>query len=165
VEGPAEGLGGSPAAHRSDSLSAAFRNLDADSRADLTRRYEALCGHYRMEPTRNNRGEAHENGSVESAHGHLKSAIEDALLMRGSRAFEDLTDYRRFIDEIVSRKNGRNARRIDLERAALQKLPDRRTGDYEETIVAITSSGGFALRKVFYTIAKRSPGGTCRGAA
>jgi hypothetical protein len=148
-------LGGSPAAHRSDSLSAAFRNLDADTRADLTRRYEALCGHYRMEPTRNNRGEAHENGSVESAHGHLKSAIEDALLMRGSRAFEDLTDYRRFIDEIVSRKNGRNARRIDLERAALQKLPDRRTGDYEETIVAITSSGGFALRKVFYTVPSR----------
>jgi hypothetical protein len=148
-------LGGSPAGHRSDSLSAAFRNLDADSRADLTRRYEALCGHYRMEPTRNNRGEAHENGSVESAHGHLKRAIEDALLMRGSRAFDDLADYRRFIDEIVSRKNGRNARRIDLERAALQRLPDRRTGDYEETIVAVTSSGGFALRKVFYTVPSR----------
>ena len=25
-------------------------------------------------PTRNNRGVAHENGSVESAHGHLKAA-------------------------------------------------------------------------------------------
>jgi len=31
-------LGGSPLDHRTDSLSAAFRNLDADARTDLTRR-------------------------------------------------------------------------------------------------------------------------------
>jgi hypothetical protein len=49
-------LGQAPSQHRSDSLSAAFRNLDNDARQDQTRRYEALCAHYRMEPTRNNRG-------------------------------------------------------------------------------------------------------------
>lgn len=62
--------------HRSDSLSAGCRNLDADTRADLTRRYQALCTHYGMEPTRNNRRLAHENGSIESPHGHLKQAVE-----------------------------------------------------------------------------------------
>ena len=91
--------------HRSDSLSAAFRNLDTDAREDLTRRYDALCAHYGMQPTRNNRGVAHENGSVESSHGHLKKAVGDALLMRGINDFDDLASYRRFIDEIVSRKN------------------------------------------------------------
>jgi len=54
-------LGGAPREHRSDSLSAAFRNLSRDARIDLTARYEALCAHYGMEPTRNNRGVAHEN--------------------------------------------------------------------------------------------------------
>jgi hypothetical protein len=83
-------LGGAPREHRSDSLSAAFRNLDADAREDLTSRYDALCAHYRMEPTRNNRGVAHENGSTESAHGHLKSAVHDALLLRGGVDFADL---------------------------------------------------------------------------
>src|SRR4051794_29475204 len=68
-------LGCAPLQHRSDSLSAAFRNLDDDARQDQTRRYEALCAHYGMEPTRNNRGVAHENGSIESPHGHLKQAI------------------------------------------------------------------------------------------
>jgi len=43
-----------------------------------------------MEPTRNNRGLAHENGSIESPHGHLKRAIEDALLLRGPRDFDTL---------------------------------------------------------------------------
>src|SRR5690606_25784084 len=39
-------LGGAPAEHRTDSLSAAFRNLDREARDDVTRRYEALCAHY-----------------------------------------------------------------------------------------------------------------------
>jgi transposase InsO family protein len=148
-------LGGAPREHRSDSLSAAFRNLDADARKDLTSRYDALCAHYLMEPTRNNRGVAHENGSIESAHGHLKSAVHDALLLRGAVDFADLAAYRRFIDEIVSRKNARNGPRIEAERALLQPLPPARTCDYEETFVYVTSSGGFTLRKVFYTVPSR----------
>jgi hypothetical protein len=148
-------LGGAPLEHRSDSLSAAFRNLDADARADLTRRYDALCAHYGMAPSRNNRGVAHENGSVESAHGHLKMAVRDALLLRGSNDFDELSLYRRFVDEIAAAKNRRNAARIDAERARLQPLPSRRTSDWEETIVTVTSSGGFTLRKVFYTVPSR----------
>src|SRR4030088_2021624 len=150
--------GRAPSQHRSDSLSAAFRNLDDDTRQDQTRRYEALCAHYRMEPTRNNRGIAHENGSIESPHGPLKRAIEDALLLRGSRDFDTLDAYRRFVDEIVGRRNARNAKRLDLERSALQSLPARRTADYEETIVTVTSTSGFILRKVFYSVPSRRIG-------
>jgi hypothetical protein len=147
--------GGVPALHRTDSLSAAFRNLDARAQADLTRRYQQLCEHYGMEPTRNNAGIAHENGAIESAHGHLKAALGDALLLRGSRDFADLAGYRRFIDEVVTARNRRRGPAIDAERKALQPLPDARTSDYEETIVTVTSSGGFTLRKVFYTVPSR----------
>jgi len=148
-------LGGAPREHRTDSLSAAFCNLDRNAQDDLTRRYEDLCAHYGMRPSRNNRGIAHENGAIESSHGHLKRTIADALLLRGTADFDDLAAYRGFIDEIVSRRNARNAKRIDHERATLQALPDRRTSDYEEVIVRVTSSGGFTLRKVFYTVPSR----------
>ena len=148
-------LGGAPIEHRSDSLSAAFRNLDADARADVTRRYDAVCQHYGMTPTRNNRGVAHENGSIESAHSHLKKALGDALLLRGSRDFDDLAAYRAFVDEVVAAKNRRSAARIDAERAHLQPLPERRTDDFEETIVTVTSTSSFTLRKVFYTVPSR----------
>jgi hypothetical protein len=77
-------LGGVPHEHRSDSLSAAFRNLDHDAAEDQTRRYEALCAHYGMQATRNNPGLAHENGAIESRHGHLKRAVVQALMLRGS---------------------------------------------------------------------------------
>ena len=148
-------LGCVPREHRSDSLSAAFRNLGADAEADLTQRYEALMRHYAMQPTRNNTGVAHENGSIESPHGHLKRGLEDALLLRGSRDFDDLGDYRRFIDEIVGRGNARNRQRIELERPRLAALPARKTSDYEEKVVTVTTSGGFVLRRVFYTAPSR----------
>jgi hypothetical protein len=52
-------------------------------------------------------------------------------------------------------KNARNARRIDAERAVPQRLPHARTCDYEEVLVYVTSSGGFTLRKVFYSVPSR----------
>lgn len=148
-------LGGTPTEHRSDSLSAAFKNLDTPARGDLTRRYDALCAHYGMTPSRNNRGEAHENGAIESAHGHLKRAVEDALLLRGSRDFENLATYRAFIDELLARRNRRLGARLEAERAALKSLPEQRTDDFEEVRIRVTSSGGFILRKVFYTVPSR----------
>jgi transposase InsO family protein len=148
-------LGGVPEQHRTDSLSAAFRNLDHQAQEDLTQRYEALIAHYGMQPSRNNAGLAHENGAIESPHGHLKRALRDELLLRGSCDFANLPAYRRFIDEVVGRRNARNRKKIEIERAALCPLPVRRTTDYEEAIVAVTSSGGFTLKKVFYTVPSR----------
>lgn len=148
-------LGGTPQQHRTDSLSAAFRNLTQDAREDLTRRYEDLCAHYGMAPSRNTPGEAHENGAIESAHGHLKRGIVDALLLRGHRDFPNLADYRSFIDTVIGQHNSGCGKRIDRERASLQPLPSRRVGGGEEHVVTVTSSGGFALKRVFYTVPSR----------
>ena len=79
---------------RNNTAATACRRHSAISTAvaqeDLTRRYEELCAHYGMTPSRNNRGVAHENGAIESSHGHLKKALGDELLLRGSREFADL---------------------------------------------------------------------------
>ncbi|MBC7477074.1 MAG: hypothetical protein H7317_03140, partial [Pseudorhodobacter sp.] len=65
-------------------------------------RYEGFVGHYGMEASRNNRGEAHENGAVESQNRHLKTAIAQALILRGNRDFASIADYRRFVDLLVA---------------------------------------------------------------
>jgi hypothetical protein len=148
-------LGGAPLEHRSDSLSAAFRNLERDAAADLTERYEALCAHYGMRPTRNNRGVAHENGAIEGPHAHLKRALQQTLLLRGSGEFADLDDYRRFVDEVVGHANARRRKALEIERTRLKSLPPRRTDDHEEELVTVTRSGGFILRRIFYTVPSR----------
>ena len=152
--------GGAPREHRTDSLSAAFRNLDQATQDDLTERYKALCAHYGMAPSRNNRGLAHENGSIEGPHGHLKRALKDALLLRGSAEFASLDAYRAFVAEVVSRQNVRNRPRIDAERAVLQPLPKQRTADFEVERVSVTSSSGFTVRKVYYSVPSRLIGYT-----
>ena len=147
--------GGAPREHRSDSLSAAFRNLEPAAADDQTRRYEALCAHYAMQPTRNNRGVAHENGSIEASHGHLKAALAQALLLRGTADFNELADYRRFVDEVIGRANARRRKLVEIERAVLQPLPGRRTTDHDEALVTVSRNGGFLLRRVFYTVPSR----------
>ena len=89
----------------------------------MTERYEALCAHYGMTVSRNNRGAAHENGSIEGPHGHLKRGIADALALRGSSEFEDLDAYRAFIAEVVGRANAHRSKGIEAERATLRDLP------------------------------------------
>jgi hypothetical protein len=151
-------LGGAPVEHRTDSLSAAFRNLTPDAAEDITRRYAALCGHYGMIASRNNRGLAHENGAIESRHAHIKSRLDQALLLRGNRDFESLDAYRTFVAEVVAEHNARRRREIELECAALRPLPPGRAPDYVEASVVVTTSGGFSFRRVFYTVPSRLVG-------
>ena len=155
LQGALQTLGGAPAENRTDSLSAAFRNLTKDQAKDMTRRYEELCAHYGMEATRNNRGEAHENGAIEGAHGHLKKEIADAVLLRGSSDFVDIEEYRDFIAEVVSNINARRVERIEAERRTLRPLPSNSAPWYERHSVVVTSSGGFLLKGVFYTVPSR----------
>jgi hypothetical protein len=115
-------LGGVPTTLRTDSLSAAYKNLRQQE--ELTVRFDALCRHYGCEPTRNTLGVAHENGAVESPNGHLKDRIDQALRLRDSRDFADLAAYRIFVDGIVAAANAPRAPAIAVERAALAALPD-----------------------------------------
>ena len=145
--------GGVPQEHRTDSLSAAFRNLAEEE--DFTARYTALLEHYGMVGTRNNRGVSHENGSVEASHRYLKEAIEQALLLRGHRDFENRPAYEAFVREAVMRRNRRNAAALRIEREQLQALPERRTTDFVEEDARVTRCGTFTVRHILYSAPSR----------
>ena len=148
-------LGGVPREHRTDSLSAAYRNLDAEAAKDVTTRYEDFCAHYGLLASRCNPGEPHENGAVESHNRHLKTALDQALILRGSRDFTDVADWRRFVDQIVGRRNRRREDAIRTEAAALRPLPARRTTDFTEAVARVTRTGGFLIHCVFYSAPSR----------
>jgi len=121
----------------------------------MTERYEALCAHYGMKASRNNRGVAHENGAVEGSHGDLKRELEDALLLRGTRDFPDATSFAAFLDDVVGQRNARRIKEIAVERESLLPLPRDRQPEGVDEIVRVTSSGGFTVRRVFYTVPSR----------
>jgi hypothetical protein len=145
--------GGCPSEHRSDSLSAAFKNLQEEE--DFTVRYKALLEHYGMAGTRNNRGLGHENGSVESSHRWLKEAVDQALLLRGHRDFDDRPAYDDFVRSVVMRRNRRNAAAFQVEREYLRDLPEHRTTDFVEDEARVTRCGTFTVDNSLYSAPSR----------
>ena len=151
-------LGGVPREHRTDRLSAAYRNLA--TRDDEAEAYAAFCRHYGLEPTRNNAGLAHENGSVEAAHGHLKLGLSEALELRGSKDFADLAAYQAFLQDYALRRNAAVRDALAVERTALAPLPTYRTSDYSVASAGVTRFGTISVRNVLYTVPSRLVG--CR---
>ena len=142
--------GGTPREHRTDSLSAAYNNLAEEQ--TLTRRYAALCRHYHVKASRNNKGVAHENGAVEAAHGHFKRRVAQALLLRGSADFDALADYQAFVDQVVLVINKACRTRFEEEKPHLRRLPRQRTNDYAEHPVMVSSSSTIRFKRITYTV-------------
>ena len=145
--------GGVPQVHRSDSLTAAYRNSGGKHR--LTERYEALCQHYRMRSSRNNTGIAHENGSIESSHGYFKRRLVQQLYLRGSFEFARVEDYAAFIKTVVAQLNAKCSEKFATERSHLQPLPKYRVADYEILSVRVSCRSTVDLKSVLYSVPER----------
>jgi hypothetical protein len=116
-------LGGCPEVARSDNLSAATHELKGTPGRPLTRRYRDLLDHYGMRSTRIRPGESHENGVVEQKHYRTKSAIAQALVIRGSRDFGSVGEYETFVAGVREESNRPRAAKLALEREKLLPLP------------------------------------------
>jgi len=149
--------GGVPAEHRTDSLSACFRNRDGSYAGDYTSRYRELCAHLGVIATRNNRGVAHENGAIEGPHRHWKHRLEQQLIQRGSRDFETEAEYRQLVGQVNGTLNNRHdvAERLEIERLHLQPLPVERFADYEPLVVRVRSTSTIEVRSVTYSVPSR----------
>ena len=149
--------GGVPAEHRTDSLSACFRNRDGSYAGDYTSRYRELCAHLGVIATRNNRGVAHENGAIEGPHRHWKHRLEQQLIQRGSRDFETESEYRQLVSQVTTTFNSRAGvqGKLEIERLHLQPLPVQRFADYEPLVVRVRSTSTIEVRSVTYSVPSR----------
>ncbi|MCP3128062.1 IS21 family transposase [Shewanella sp. KJ2020] len=145
--------GGVPKEVRTDSLSAAYRNHSNDD--DLTERFNELVTHYGFKASRNNRGVAHENGAIESPHGHLKSQVEQALKIRRSYNFETREAYEQFVADIVARRNRRISDKYLIEQRQLQALPRLMSVNYTEHYLTVSRTSTISLKRVTYSVPSR----------
>lgn len=155
LQNAVDACGGAPKQHRTDSLSAAYRNMGGKRHKPLTRLYHELCDHYRLQPTRNNTGIAHENGAIESPHGHLKNRIVQALYLRGSFDFASVAQYQALVDEGVAKLNRQCQAKFEAEQKVLQSLPRYRVPDYEVLSARVSRHSTIDVRCVLYTVPSR----------
>ena len=153
-------LGGAPETHRTDSLSAAFKNLQKNVQEDMTKAYNEMLASYGIRATRNNRGVSHENGGIEGPHRHLKQKIDQKLRLRSSRDFESLEEYRCFVYEIVDADNARCRQRLAEERKYLKPLPRQKARVGEVESVRVPTTGIINVRQALYAVPSRLIGYT-----
>ena len=123
-------LGGVPRVVRTDNLSAATHDLRNSRGRAMNPRYEAVLAHYGVEATRTNPRSSHENGVVEQGHRRLKNALDQALILRGSRDFESEEEYRTFVRGVVDRRNRLVRPKLRTERRHLRPLPPAPVPEY-----------------------------------
>ena len=149
-------LGGTPQRHRSDSLSAAVNNLSA--KREFQTRYRGLLDHYGLAGERINVRQPHENGDSESSHGHFKTAVDQALHLRGSRDFGSREEYLGFLQEVVALRNASRRQRHAEELAALGPLPARRLDSCLRLPVRVDKGSLIHIHRNTYSVHSRLVG-------
>ncbi len=151
-------LGGVPEIARSDNLSAATHELKRSGGRALNERFAAVLAHYGLCSTRIHPGRSHENGVVEQAHHRLKSALAQALVIRGSRDFETVEQYVAFVQEIVDRLNRPSLTRLAEEREHLRPLPASRVPSYTVYRVKVRKWSTIRISNKTYSVPSRLRG-------
>lgn len=146
-------LGAVPAEHRTDRLSSAVNNVS--NREEFNRRYEALLKYYGVKPQCTNPSSPHENGDAEQSHYRFKRAVDQALLMRGSRDFADRAEYASFLHDLFAQRNAGRRERLAEELAVMRELPARRMESAKRERVKVDSGSLIHVDRNAYSVNSR----------
>jgi hypothetical protein len=158
LQGALWALGGVPEVARSDNLSAATHELKHSGGRALNERFAAVLAHYGLRSTRIRPGQWHENGAVEQGHFRLKSALEQALVLRGSREFPSVEAYAAFVQAGVAKLNRRVEAKLAEERAQLRPLPPKPLPAYTRYTVQVRPWSTIRLHNKTYSVPSRLVG-------
>jgi len=149
-------LGAVPQMHRTDCLSTAVHKTDHPEQ--FTRRYQDLLDHYKITGCKTNPASPHENGDVEQSHYRFKKAVEQALLLRGSRDFIDRRQYDLFLTKLFKQLNAGRSDRFLQEQEQLRRLPQQRIETCKKTTTKIGPSSTININHNTYSVDSRLVG-------
>jgi hypothetical protein len=147
-------LGGVPAKHRTDRLTAAIQPGVAGAEA-FKRRYQALLAHYGLQGQAIQAGKGHENGDVEQSHHQFKRMLDQALMLRGSRDFASREDYTAFLRQLFEQANGGRQARLAEELPLLRPLPARRLEACKRLRVRVETGSTIRVEGNVYSVCSR----------
>lgn len=153
-------LGGVPRSHRTDRMTAAVPSKQKEKRRHFTRRYEALMRHYKLESYKIQTAKPNENGDVEQGHYRLKKALDQTLLLRGSRDFNSREEYANFLEKLFSQLNAGRKDRFHEELKLLRRLPYTHYDSCKRSPVKVGPSSTIRVAHNVYSVDSRLIGET-----
>ena len=152
-------LGAVPEILQTDNSSTATHQVEKGKKArDFNRQYKTFLDHYGVTPRSINVNSPDENGDIESANGHLKRRINQYLLLRGSRDFSSIDEYRTFLNDILLKGNKNKAAKVKEELQVMRELPEVRLPEYIEDHVPVSTFGTIRVKKMTYSVPSRLKG-------
>lgn len=148
-------LGGVPHRHQSDRLTSAVQKVRQEASEEFTDRYQSLLRHYGLKGQAIQAGRANENGDVEQRHHRLKRALDQALLLRGSREFSTRQEYEAFLRKLFQQLNAGRQERLQEELAVLGKLPRQRLDDCRRLQVKVGLGSTIQVLNNTYSVSSR----------
>lgn len=153
-------LGGVPFYHRTDNLTSAVHKV---GHPDIfTDKYRGLASHYGFVSSKTNPSSPHENGDVEKSNDLFKHAVDQSLLLRGSRDFDTIQDYEKFLQKIIDRMNQNCHKRFAEEVEVLKRLPALRYDEYEIKTCKVGRGGTLRVLHNTYSTHSRLVGETVK---
>ncbi len=153
-------LGHVPKVHQTDPSSAAAHLLYSGSSAEPQWRadYAALLAELRMEPRLTHVASPDENGDVEAANGAFKRAVEQELLLRGSRDFASLESYEHFLHGLLKRRNAGRSERVAEELAVMRLVTQLPAPVVRQARPRVSEAGTISLANNTYSVPSRLVG-------
>lgn len=118
-------LGGVPKKHRTDRLSTAVHNI-GDEKGTFKKRYMELLNHYGITGEKTQAASPNENGDIEQRHYRFKNAVDQELMLRGSRDFKLIDEYNLFLKGLFKKLNKCRQNKLQEEIKNLSALPQGR---------------------------------------
>jgi len=118
--------------------------------------------HFMMKPRTTEVGAKEQNGDVEASNGALKRALEQALLVRGSRDFAGLDAWQSFVDDVNRKGNKAKSVKVTEELAAMRELTVSRLPEYVELQAVVSSWSIVHVKHGTYSVPSRLIGETLR---
>lgn len=146
-------LGGVPKIHRTDRLSAAIKNLGNPK--EFTQRYKALLNHYDLQGHKTQPESPNENGDIEQRHYRFKRALDQSLMLRGSRDFSSREEYAGFLRKLYSQLNAGRRDRKKEEQEVLRRLPLKRLESCKKLKVRVGPSSTIRVNHNVYSVHSR----------
>lgn len=146
-------LGGVPQEHQTDRLTTAVNKTEHPE--EFTQRYKGLLSHYKLVGRKTQPASPNENGDVEQSHYRFKKAVNQALMLRGSRNFVTRKDYELFLDKLFSQRNANRQAAHREELAVLRSLPTERLSACTKHTVKVGPSSVIRIKHNVYSVHSR----------
>jgi len=156
-------LGRVPLYHQTDNSTSATHRIpdgkkvtgEGSGKRPFNEDYLAIMRHFGMTPRTTEVGAKEQNGDIEASNGVLKRALNQALLVRGSRDFASRAAWQTFVDDLLRKANLRQGRRVAEDMAAMRALDVAKLPEFVEEDFRVSEWSTVRVKHCAYSVPSR----------